>query len=130
MKKRELKFLVGGYNAPRLLEVKSLKFDTSVATVAITEDGEFRLSDEGVVLFQYTGMKDKNGVEIYEGYIVKLFIDGDPYLYEVIWEHERQRFGLVEADGTIEHESWAYTSDNDFEVIGNTYEHPQLFTGD
>ncbi len=123
--KREIKYRVIGYGGS-LMEVKSLLFNTSVGLIAVTDEGDYRISDGGVYLMEYTGMKDKNGKEIYEGDIVKLFIDGDPYLYEIIWEEEHQRFGLVEADGTIEHDSWAYTSNNDFEVIGNIYENPNL----
>ncbi len=68
-------------------------------------------------LMQYTGLKDKNGREIYEGDILK---DLDGNKEEVIWDE-----GCVfikHQDGTSDFISVR----NYFEIIGNIYENPEL----
>ncbi len=63
-----LKFKVTGYNIPNPLDVRELKFGTSVGIVAVTDEGEFRLRDLGVSLYRFTGDTDKAGNEIYQRY--------------------------------------------------------------
>ena len=71
-------------------------------------------------LMQYTGLKDKNGTEIYEG--------------DIIWDAHAEIHGKVTFDeGTfcvewkthIEH-LFEVVSDYYAEVIGNIYENPEL----
>ena len=69
---------------------------------------------------QYTGLKDKNGKEIYEGDIV----DGGNTIGEVVFQ--RGRFMPVYPDGC--YDSWEANTMDSFEiqVIGNIYENPEL----
>lgn len=74
---------------------------------------------------QYTGMKDKNGKEIYERYILRIYYDdGDSSLTDV------RDFGEIDY----------YTDDSDYtilawfdpekcEVIGNIHDNPELLKG-
>lgn len=65
-------------------------------------------------IMQFTGLKDKNGVEIYEGDIVR-GRDGD--IYSVVFENAAFR-----TNGIVPHPK--YFSDD--EVIGNVWENGEL----
>ena len=71
---------------------------------------------------QYTGLKDKNGVEIYEGDIIK--VNGN--LYEV-W-HSGLAFGLIDKNKDFFEYMCQLCDMNGkvYEVIGNIYENPEL----
>ena len=87
-------------------------------------------------LGQYTGLKDKNGKEIYEGDIVKYHDDfysdladigsrrhivGDR-LYIIFWHPIKASFWRKSVPGTITDPITSL----DCEVIGNIYENPEL----
>jgi uncharacterized phage protein (TIGR01671 family) len=82
----------------------------------------------GYKLLQYTGLKDKNYVEIYEGDIVSL-VDCEPSLYKIVWWENNLKYG-VEYIGN-DNTNWQEESLEEFdseliEVIGNIYENPEL----
>lgn len=81
---------------------------------------------------QYTGLKDKNGNEIYEGDIVKA-----PYLDPIFGDVVNNMFVnivvgynkgsfVLEYDGNLR----VYISDlyDNIEIIGNIYDNPELLT--
>lgn len=85
-------------------------------------------SDDGYVLNQYTGLKDKNGIEIYEGDVLEAFdILGEREIYPVIF-----------IDGAfmgkrLDDEEFPYfylfankSLSETYRVIGNIYENPEL----
>ena len=73
---------------------------------------------------QYTGLKDKNGKEVYEGDIVKDWENID--LYEVVWN---RRYACFELNRLTFGNDTGQEIDNlhlDLEIIGNIYENKDL----
>lgn len=80
-------------------------------------------------LMQFTGLQDKNGKEIYEGDLIRVWNGSDgPMITSVIWSTENYGYRLLRLDGDTWH-LWQWDSDNDepgIEVIGNIHENPEL----
>lgn len=76
-----------------------------------------------IELMQTTGLKDKNGKEIFEGDIVKMSKDvySEPTYYEVV----RHRGGAYRLESK-QHGCELWLRHTDCEVVGNIYENPEL----
>lgn len=83
-------------------------------------------NSENFELMQYTGLKDKNGVEIYEGDIVETVYNGEVFAGVVVYDLSEVDFKVT--DGKEKYgRNFQYLAGNDEnEVLGNIYENPEL----
>lgn len=75
---------------------------------------------------QCIGLKDRNGINIFEGDIVKRFWFGKMCIYQIDYDNGFASF--IGRAGMIFKASFYYDSE-EFEVIGNIYDNPELLGG-
>ncbi len=122
---RELKFRTWGslgMNAPFTLKEVSEFYPPQDGTRILEKKWE-----EGIIFMQYTGLKDKNGKEIYCGDIISFKVD----FPEVEFDYGIVRFAsggfwTSQVDGDSEELLSEELNDLEGEVIGNIYEHKHL----
>lgn len=135
---REIKFRIWDVENKEMLKVQELDFEPTFygGRMAIRPDQYNDYFDtEDMILMQYTGLKDKNGKEIYEGDVV-LYEDcemstengyGDNFINKGVIEYNDENccFNATERI-TVELEDVLYKGNDSLEVIGNIYNNPEL----
>ena len=83
---------------------------------------------EEVVLMQYTGLKDKNGVEICEGDVVSYkTVTIDDYMeFSVVFDSAKARFAEQIKGSEFLSDGSFLRSTRKIEVIGTIYQNPEL----
>jgi hypothetical protein len=116
---RVIKFRAWDSANAKMIQVKELRQTTE----RYLNNGELKYFD--YPLMQYTGLKDKNGKEIYEGDILKRGDLGG----EVYWQEAMSRYVIDSCSGNRQPDkalALELFPAKLFEVIGNIYENPDL----
>lgn len=117
--------------------------DDSIKIWYINKDGEEMFCNPqkaDIVLMQYTGLKDKNGVEICEGDIAKREIYEDVWVVgEVEWIDEgfcgfflkviKEDLNRTSRHYAIGKGEYSDSDRTNYEVIGNIHNNPELLEG-
>ena len=116
LKSREIKFRVWENDTKRMC----YEFGDGTKEViarGVNETCKRYLEDENWELMQYTGLKDKNGKEIYEGDVVER---------EDYYGDEKRKFREQVEFGGGAFNPISEISSEEFKVLGNIYENPEL----
>lgn len=122
---REIKVRAWYKPYKQVCQVESLRFDGNGVYTAVLIDEPFYdrklVEADEIVIEQYTGLKDINGTEIYEGDIVKY----DDNVGKVFYDSEQACFNVSGFyDGLQDYPTMAFSecANIGMEVIGNIHE--------
>lgn len=120
---REIKFRAWDSSKDRwVIQSDYIHVDLDGSITYCDDDGS-ETNRNDLTLMQYTGLKDKNGVEIYEGDILRYGASkssgtiADVYIKDIVveWQSDKAGFNL-NADSVADM----------YEVIGNIHKNPEL----
>lgn len=117
----------------RIYEVLSIDFANEEVTLWDKETGvSFEADFNEIELMQYIGINDKNGVEIYEGYIIAPD-NSLPDEARVYWCEDKACFAIKSIAGLFTDFIFNFKDDvisDYFIVVGNIYENRQRDTSE
>lgn len=131
---RELKIRAWHKPYKQMCQVESLRFDgNGVYTAVLIEEPFYdrRLVEaDDLIIEQFTGLKDKNGKDIYEGDICSFTSKTGKHVGVVEWTDNLAGFGLRMVKNNFlytfsELDTMGVNLDT-LEVIGNIHENPEL----
>jgi len=127
---REIRFRVWDKETKSMYSVWDIGFkgwdgqeDSIINYVRICIDGTVDRSENQVILMQYTGLKDKNGKEIYEGDIFSIE-DCEDYTMEYV-DYVEFKDGMFQSHYE-QNPIHAEIYNNEITIIGNIYSNPKL----
>ena len=126
---REIKFRAWLKEEKKMVNVETIDFTDK--SIQYLEKNEFinaylsrRMIFGDVELMQYTGLKDKNDKEIYEGDI--LFFRDENMKYVAVWQDTAFIIKSIEIRKYSEKMYWLDDTEICCEIVGNIYENKNL----
>ena len=118
---RELEFRAWLKDEKKMIDVKAIDWDDkgNVISVNYPEGKSYSgYGSDNIEFIQYTGLKDKNGVKIFEGDIIRIYGGEKMFGY--------YEFDQVKVIKELEDLVMLSNLDCEVEVIGNIYENTEL----
>ena len=127
------KFRACDINSKEIVDVARIEFDSETIFIANNNKSindyqtlGFWQGFKSFILMQSTGLYDRHGVEIFQGDIVKIVYDGEPFTGVVVYD-----LGEADFKATNGHEDYGnnfqyLTVGESIEVIGNVHQHVEL----
>lgn len=129
---KDIKFRAWLKNKKEMVNIALINYVSKYITYVLNKKGNtLAITDEkfnNIEFLQYTGMKDKNGKEIFEGDILEYKHPYDGRIRErqvVKYMKNQSSFGIDDKYGN-EIPLYTIAMSNYFKVIGNIYENKEL----
>lgn len=126
---REIEFRAWHKKYKYMARVADINFNKERINLNAADIGSYK----DIELMQYTGLKDKNGVKIFEGDIIKGTKRSGAKYWEINFigvvkftnENKKSKFNIY----VNEYREFDFSACFGLEVIGNIYENPELLGG-
>lgn len=121
------KFRAWDKNTKEMVVIRTIDLERDGTIGCVVDYSDINLDVSECVLMQSTGLKDKNGVEVFEGDIVKRSKGEVGY---IAYLQQEAGFVVVQkrCDYRLGHRNTGelYDTANEHQIIGNIYENPEL----